>query len=95
MGYLIPPTTAAVKSAPFRVDGSMVPYPVVASGLGVDETAVIQYKIGPGETDADYQDSLDSSGTLTSTEYQTKIQGVGTYRVVKGASIAPSGISVG
>lgn len=95
MGYLIPPTTSAVKSEPFRVDHSMVPYPVAASGLGAAETAVIQYKIGPGETDADYQDVMDASGTLTNTEYQTTIKTVGTYRISKGATAAPAGVSIG
>lgn len=95
MGYLIPPTTSAVKSEPFRVDHSMVPYPVVASGLGATETAVIQYKIGSGETDADYQAIADASGTLTDTQYQSTIKTVGTFRISKSATAASSGVSVG
>lgn len=89
MSVLIEGTTGAKISNPFVVQrGETVG--VSAYGLGVGETAVIQRLGGNGE----FVSIIDSSGTLTDTEYQTKITASGTYRVSKTVTVAKAGVDI-
>jgi len=83
-------TTAAAASKPFRVEATES-VGVKAYGLAGAETVKIQVDQGDGN----FQDILDASGTLTATEYQTRIVASGTYRLVKTATIAAAGASAG
>lgn len=87
---IIPKTTAAATSNPFRVIAGM-PVAVRAFGLAGAETAKIQISRGDGtET---YDDITESSGTMTSTEPQTSIVAGGLFRVVKTATASAAGVS--
>lgn len=83
-------TTSAETSKPFRVDGDES-VGVKAYGLAGSETVKIQVDRGDGE----FQDILDTSGTLTATAYQSKIQAEGLYRLVKTATASAAGASAG
>lgn len=92
MSYLavILATTSAAVSNPFRVNGDK-PVAVRAFGLAGAETVVIQIDRGDGQ----FQDILDSSGTLTATAYQAKITCEGLYRLSKTATVGAAGAAAG
>lgn len=88
---IIPKTTEAFTSKPFRVIAGM-PISVRAFGLAGAETVKIQISRGDGTEQFD--DILAESGTLTSTAYQAAIETGGLFRLVKTATAAAAGASI-
>jgi len=79
----IPVGSGAATSKPFHVRGDES-IGVKAYGFSGSENIVIQVDRGDGE----FQDIIATSGTLTSTAYQTTISAEGTYRLYRASGAA-------